>query len=535
VKRLQVGIIELISDSVWQNWGTRYYGARFKRHYASIMPQVVAVWCQQMGHDVTYATYFGQQDPETLLPGQLDVLFVSTYTHASATAYALARLHGRRGALTVIGGPHARSFPSDCLRFFDLAVHDCDRELIDGILNGSHERHQVVTSGRMLTEIPTVEERLPYIRKSSLTEGRPPLAANIGLLSSVGCPYTCNFCVDWDKPYISIAGDQLRTDLQFIAKRFPGVYVSYHDPNFGVQFDRTMDIISSLPESDRNPYVMESSLSILKGPRLKRLRETNCFYTAPGIESWTDYSNKTGVGRNGGREKLEGVITRLGEIHEFVPNIQANFIFGTDVDEGAEPVEMTKEFIRRVPYVWPTINIPTPYGSTPLYDDYLAQGRILKSMPFAFYYMPYLVMTLKNYTPQEYYEKLIDIYSTANSYKLLGARVRSTPDYSLKVLYFLRAFAFKGILGKLTRTLNRFRDDEEFRNFHEGRTAKLPTYYRQLYTKRLGRYAELISEAEMTPELEASTAVPARSAPKSAGRAVQAPVASTAHAGIHPN
>jgi hypothetical protein len=196
---------------------------------------------------------------------------------------------------------------------------------------------------------------------------------------------------------------------------------------------------------------------------------------------------------------------------------------------------MTKEFIRRVPYVWPTINIPTPYGATPLYDDYLAQGRILTSMPFAFYYMPYLVMTLKNYTPQEYYEKLIDIYSTANSYKLLGARVRSTPDYSLKVLYFLRAFAFKGILGKLTRTLNRFRDDEEFRNFHEGRTTKLPSYYRQLYTKRLGRYAELISEAEMTPKLEASAVMPTRSIPKSPARAVQAPVASITGARVNPN
>ena len=514
MKSLRVGVIELISDSVWQNWGTRFYGARFKRHYASIMPQVVAVWCQQLGHDVTYSTYFGQQDPESLLPQQLDVLFVSTYTHASATAYALARLHSSRGALTIIGGPHARSFPNDCLRFFHLAVHDCDKELIDGILRASFDRDQVLSSGRPLTEIPTVEERLPHILKSSLTEGRPPYAANIGLLSSIGCPYTCNFCVDWDKPYISIAGDRLRSDLQFIAKRFPGVYVSYHDPNFGVQFDRTMDIICSLPESERNPYVMESSLSILKGPRLKRLKETNCFYAAPGIESWTDYSNKTGVGRNGGREKLEGVIARMGEIHEFVPNIQANFIFGTDADEGEDPIEMTKEFIRRVPYVWPTINIPTPYGRTPLYDDYLAKGRILTSMPFAFYYMPYLVMTLKNYGPLEYYEKLIEVYSTANSYKLLGARVASTSDYSLKVLYFLRSFAFKGILGKLKRTLDRFRKDEEFRNFHEGRTSKLPAYYRHLYTKRLGRYAELISERDMIPELEVSEEAPNRHAPR---------------------
>jgi hypothetical protein len=524
LKRLRVGVIELISDSVWQNWGTRYYGARFKRHYASIMPQVVAVWCQQLGHDVTYSTYFGQQDPESLLPRQLDVLFVSTYTHASATACALARLHGSRGALTVIGGPHARSFPHDCLRFFDLAVHDCDKGLIDEILCGSHDRGQVLSSGRMLTEIPTVEERLPHILKSSLTEGRPPIAANIGLLSSVGCPYTCNFCVDWDKPYISIAGERLRTDLRFIAERFPGVYVSYHDPNFGVQFDRTMDIISSLPENLRNPYIMESSLSILKGPRLKRLKETNCFYTAPGIESWTDYSNKTGVGRNGGREKLEGVITRMGEIHEFVPNIQANFIFGTDADEGEDPIEMTKEFIHRVPYVWPTINIPTPYGCTPLYDDYLSAGRILTSMPFAFYYMPYLVMTLKNYSPVEYYEKLIDVYSSANSYKLLGARIASTPDCALKTLYILRAFAFKGILGKLRRTRNRFRDDEEFRSFHEGSTSKLPAFYRQLYAKRLGRYAEFISEADMIPRLEASPATPARRIPKAQVAATGAPV-----------
>ena len=530
MKRLRVGVIEFISDSVWQNWGTRFYGARFRRHYASIMPQVVAVWCRQLGHDVTYTTYFGQQDPESILPGQLDVLFVSTYTHASATGCALARIHSRRGALTVIGGPHARSFPRDCLRFFDLVVHDCDRKLIRDVLSGSFDRNQVVSSGRVLTEIPTVEERLPHILKASLTDGRPPFAANVGLLSSVGCPYTCNFCVDWDKPYIGIAGDRLRDDLRFIARRFPGVYVSYHDPNFGVQFDRTMDVISSLPQQDRNPYVMESSLSVLKGPRLRRLKETNCFYTAPGIESWNDYSNKSGVGRKGAREKLEGVIARMQEIHEVVPNIQANFIFGTDTDAGEEPVAMTKEFIRRAPYVWPTINIPTPYGGTPLYDDLLAEGRILLSMPFAFYYMPYLVMTLKNYSPIEYFDKLIEMYSTANSYRLLAPRIASTSDQSLRILYVLRAFAFQGILGKLRRTRKRFLEDEEFRSFHEGRTARLPAFYRNLYARRMGRYAELISEAEMIPTLEAPGDRPAR-APRSAPTDVRAPSESHQEAG----
>jgi hypothetical protein len=167
-----------------------------------------------------------------------------------------------------------------------------------------------------------------------------------------------------------------------------------------------------------------------------------------------------------------------------------------------------------VPYVWPTINIPTPYGGTPLYDDYLAEGRILTSMPFAFYYMPYLVMTLKNYGPLEYYAKLIEIYSTANSYRLLAPRIASTSDQSLRILYVLRSFAFQGILGKLRRTRDRFLADDEFRAFHEGRTTRLPAFYRRLYARRLGRYAELISESDMTPALEASPEPPARSVPK---------------------
>jgi len=40
---------------------------------------------------------------------------------------------------------------------------------------------------------------------------------------------------------------------------------------------------------------MESSLSILKQSRLGRLKSTNCVYCAPGVESWADYSNKSGT------------------------------------------------------------------------------------------------------------------------------------------------------------------------------------------------------------------------------------------------
>ena len=113
---MRIGILELLSDSARQNWKERLFDGWFARQYASITPQSVAVWCRQLGHEVHYATYYGQRDPKRLLPDSLDVVFVSTYTHASALAYGLARLYRKEGSLTVIGGPHARSYPTDCLR-----------------------------------------------------------------------------------------------------------------------------------------------------------------------------------------------------------------------------------------------------------------------------------------------------------------------------------------------------------------------------------------------------------------------------------
>lgn len=111
---MRVGIIDLLDDATRRRVTGRLYGAYFQRQFASIAPQCVAVWCRELGHQVSYAVYYGQEAPERLLPDQLDVVFVSAYTQVSALAYALSKLYRTKKTLTVIGGPHAKSFPFDC-------------------------------------------------------------------------------------------------------------------------------------------------------------------------------------------------------------------------------------------------------------------------------------------------------------------------------------------------------------------------------------------------------------------------------------
>lgn len=140
---MRIGIIELLVDKRLDGPLDGLYGLFLRKQFVSIGPQVVAVWCRQLGHEVTYTTYWGQRDPRSLLPSPLDVVFIATYTPSSALAYALAKLFRREKMLTVIGGPHAKAFPDDCLRFFDVVVKECDKRLIDTILRGdSRGRHQ---------------------------------------------------------------------------------------------------------------------------------------------------------------------------------------------------------------------------------------------------------------------------------------------------------------------------------------------------------------------------------------------------------
>ncbi len=472
------------------------------KQYASVTPQAISVWCRQLGHETFYATYYGIGDPGRLLPSDLDFVFIACYTQASPLAYALAKLFRSRGTRTIIGGPHAKSFPVDCLRFFDWVVKECDKELIADLLAGHYDPGSVITSGKAFEDLPTVEERWPEIRASAFFWGRQRVfMTTVPMLASTGCPYQCNFCVDWNNPYRLLPLDRLAADLRYLARKVPGTLMAFHDPNFAVKFNQVLEVLESIPPGSRPPYIMESSLSILRGTRVNRLRETNCLAVAPGIESWTDYSNKSGLNRTTGTVKVRQMVENFQLLHEHVPYLQGNLIFGLDTDQGDDPVALTREFMSRAPFVWPAVNIPVPFGGTPLHDEYIANDRILKTMPFGFYYAPYLVILLRHYDPVTYYERLIDLLSHSSSPSMLKQRMRSATSWKVKVIHWARTMSRREEIRPYRRLLGMLRSDSGFRAFHEGRSQALPPFYDREYERMLGSYSKLLSRADRTPDL----------------------------------
>ena len=498
---MRVGVLDVLGPPARRPVDVGYQ-VLITKQYASITPQAISVWCRRMGHSVHYATYYGVGRPDRLLPDDLDVVFVSCYTQVSHLAYALAKIYRAAGVRTVIGGPHARAFPVDCLRFFDLVVGECDPELIADIIAGQFDPGSIVTSEQPFDDVPTVEERMPEIRASAFFLGRRPLMLSaVPMLASTGCPYRCDFCIDWNSTYRPLSADRLAADLRYLSTHLPGRLVVFHDPNFAVKFDEVFATLEAQPAAGRPPYIIESSLTVLRGDRPRRLRETNCAMVAPGVESWTDYSNKAGVGRTAGVQKVEKVAAHFAELAENVPYLQANFMFGLDTDQGDEPVELTKRFMDLAPFAFPTINIPVPFGGTPLHRDLTSSGRILTEMPFSFYYAPYLVTTIKNYDPVTYYEKLVDLYSHASSPQMLRRRLAGTTHRAIRYVHRARTAGFRADVRSFRHILGMLRSDPAFLAFHEGRSSSLPEYYRHLGDRMLGRYTELLSPADRTPDL----------------------------------
>src|SRR5262245_8115397 len=282
--------------------------------------------------------------------------------------------------------------------------------------------------------------------------------------------------------------------------------VAFHDPNFAVKFDQVLDAMEAVPRAARPPYIVETSLAVLRGARVARLGETNCAFIAPGVESWMEYSQKAGVGRVTGKEKVDRLVDHFTALYEHVPYLQANFLFGLDDDAGDEPVERTRDFMSRTPFVWPVVNIPHPFGGTPLFERYRREGRILTTMPFSFYYSPYAVTTLAHYGPVDYYDRLIALFEHFTTLDMLRRRLATARTPFVRLIHTVRT----GVKRRRLRALRRIRaalaSDPAFRAFHEGRRRDLPPLYQREYERLLGPFASLMSPADREPLLESAPA-----------------------------
>lgn len=496
MKKLRVCVIDLINKTPTKAVWTRIMNANF----ANLMPQVIATWCEQEGHEVCFLPYTGFEDFEKEIPKDADMVFISSFSHTALLAYALSNRLRANGAITVLGGPHARCYPQDALKYFDYVFGFTKKELLRDVLQDCSQHRPVgqhVSANKQPESLPGVRERWRFIKQ---TLDKAPFIKIVPMIGSMGCPYTCSFCIDSTVPYQLLSFDLIKEDLQFLRTQFKRPWVVWHDPNFGIKFDEYMTAIEESIPPDSITFIAESSLSLLSEPHLQRLKNNGFWGMLPGIESWFDLGNKSRTGKKEGLEKLNRVAEHVNMVLDYIPYVQTNFVLGLDNDAGPLPFELSKKFIDMSPGAFPGYSLLTSYGqAAPLNLEYQRENRVL---PFPFHFLnSFHCMNLKpkNYSWPEFYDHVIDLTAYTFSWPAIIKRLRANRGTSPRLVNFLRAVsnAGHGRLKYYKEIRRHLRQDSSFRAYFDGETTELPAFFLQRIKNDLGPLWEWLPEGAL--------------------------------------
>lgn len=496
MKKLNIGVIDLVCKG---NTNTLWAWA-MHANLASIMPQVVATWCEQAGHNVSMICYTGREDLQRDFPTNLDVVFISAFTQSALLAYSLSAYYRSKGAVTVLGGPHARCYPEDAVKYFDFVLGFTNQDTIQELLSnyGQHRPLGIhLKAKKQPLALPGVEERWKFMEP---TIKKAPLLKFVPMIASMGCPYTCSFCIDSEVPYQPLDFQIMQNDLRFLLTKFKKPLIAWHDPNFGIRFEENMEAIRAAAPPKSFHFMAESSLSILTEKHLKVLKEQNFIAVLPGIESWFELGNKSRSALKKGQERVDQISEHVNTILKYVPYIQTNFVLGLDSDEGDAPFELTKRFVDAAPGAFPGYSLLTAFGeAAPLNLSYQRENRVL---PFPFHFLNnHLAMNLKpkNYEWVDFYDKVIDLTSYTFSARAMYRRLKATPYFTSRWMNVMRGISAEGH-GRI-RFYKKLREqlvhDKQFRAYFEGDSQELPEFYTNLIQQDLGIWNEWLPEGAL--------------------------------------
>ncbi|MCB2229866.1 radical SAM protein [bacterium] len=490
--KLSIGIIDLVAKAPTRTMWMRVMGANF----VSIMPQVVATWCEQQGHDVTLVTYTGRENLIAQLPTQVDLVFISSFTEAALLSYALSNLFRSRGAVTALGGPHARCYPQDAQKYFDYVLGFTDKALINEVTRDCSQHRPVgrnLSASHHPVDLPGARERWKFIEQALR---KAPLIKIVPLLSSLGCPYSCEFCIDSSVRFQPLAPEAMKDDLRLLLTKIKHPRVAWHDPNFGVRFDECMDVIEEVVPPGRIDFIAESTLSLLSEARVKRLAHNGFKALLPGIESWFELGKKSRTGRSSGMDKVRKVSDHVNMILRHIPYVQTNHIFGLDRDHGPDPFELTKRFLDLSPGAFPAYSMLSVFGqAAPQNLSFQRENRV---MPIPFHFLSNIQMNMKpkNYSWSQFYDHLIDVTTYSYSFRMILRRLRANGETIPRWLNVVRGLSSErfGRVRYFTEISRRLETDRELRRFFEQETNDIPRYFIEKIRRDLGHFWDWLPE-----------------------------------------
>jgi radical SAM superfamily enzyme YgiQ (UPF0313 family) len=310
------------------------------------------------------------------LPGDYDLVAISTYSAQVKEAYRLADRFVSRGIPVVIGGPHVTALPEEArARGIVPAVGEGERvwpAILDDLRRGrlQPEYRAPANGGFDLARSPMPRyELLDVERYNRLT-----------VQTSRGCPHHCEFCAGsllLTRGYHLKPVEKVMAEIRRIQELWAQPFIELADDNSFAQREHAKALLAALGRADLR-WFTEADVSVAREPALLDLmRDSGCRQLLIGLES------PTPSGLDGLELNSNWKLRQWSRYERAIETIQSRgitvngcFVLGLD-GHTPEVFDQVYDFVERTNLYEVQVTVLTPFPGTPLYRRLQAERRLL--------------------------------------------------------------------------------------------------------------------------------------------------------------
>lgn len=310
------------------------------------------------------------------LPGDFDVVAISSFSAQINEAYQLADRYRAAGTKVLLGGLHVTAVPDEARQHADAIVIGEGETLWPRLLAD-------LRGGRL--------EPLYDARRGSFNLADAPMPAyhlleiehynRLTVQTQRGCPWRCDFCaasIRISPTYKVKPAAKVIAEIRRIRELWAHPFIEFADDNTFVNKKHSKSLLRALA-SEKVRWFTETDVSVAEDDELLGLmRDSGCAQVLIGLES-PSRSALDGMEErtNWKAKQLDRYARAISRIQDRGITVNGCFILGLD-DTDTGSFDDVWDFARASGLYEVQITIMTPFPGTPLYTRLLAEGRILR-------------------------------------------------------------------------------------------------------------------------------------------------------------